>query len=147
MKLATAQAKVRSVRGSSFLVKGSDDFDHKGMKKARRAIDRALVEEALDTSEPTKVDMKWVVEAYRCDGDKWWLDSYDVVFVSDSYKLANDRCVAEDEGENLTTNGDPAPKSRLTYRDITNDLEVQWFMEREARYKSYRDRLWDDYSI
>ncbi len=90
-KLAKAHAAVRSVRGSSFLTKGSDNYDHKGMKKARRAVDRALVEEALETEETAKVDMKWVVEAFRCDGDKWWLDSYEVVFVSDSYKLANDR--------------------------------------------------------
>lgn len=146
-KLANAQARFRSARGASFLTHGSDNYDHKGLKKARRAIDRALIEEALEEVNTAKVDMKWVVKAWRNDGDKWYLDGYDVVFVSDSYKLANDHCILEDSTTFLTTDDRPAPMSQLKYCDITNDVEVQWWLECQARYKAYRDQLWDDYSI
>lgn len=48
MKVATAQNKIRASKGSSFLTHGSDDYDHKGLKKARRQLDRALIEEGVN---------------------------------------------------------------------------------------------------
>lgn len=48
MKIATAQSRVRSAKGSSFLTHGSDDHDHKAMKKARRALDAALIAEGQE---------------------------------------------------------------------------------------------------
>ena len=52
MKIATAQNRVRGVKGSSYLTHGGDDYDHKGLNKARRALDKAIINEALtDTKE------------------------------------------------------------------------------------------------
>lgn len=48
MKVATAQSRIRANRSSSFLTKGSDDYDHRGLNKARRALDKALIEEATE---------------------------------------------------------------------------------------------------
>ena len=147
MKVKTAQSKIRSTRGSSFLTHGSDNYDHKGLKKARRALDQAIIEEELVDDVPTaKVNMKWVVEAFRCDGDKWWLDGYEVVLVTDSYEDANNMCIEEDLMYNLTTNGDPAPKSHLKYIDVTNDVEAQFWLERLEMWKQF-NRNWSSYSI
>ena len=134
MTIAKAQSKIRSVRGASFLTHGGDNYDHKGMKKARRALDRAIIEEAFDDKVVADVDMRWVVEAWRNDGDKWYLDSFDVVFISHDYETANNRCIAEDATTFETTDGRPAPMSRLTYRDVTNDFDCQCFLDYEARF-------------
>lgn len=48
MKIATAQSRIRSNKGSSFLTHGSDNYDHKGLKKARRELDQALIEEGMN---------------------------------------------------------------------------------------------------
>lgn len=58
MKINQAQSKIRQVRGSSFLTHGSDDYDHKGMKKARRALDQAMIEEGQDDTESAFVAPK-----------------------------------------------------------------------------------------
>ena len=127
MKLATAQAKVRSARGCSYLTHGSDDYDHKSMNKARRAMDRALVDEDHD-HEPPQSQMRWVVETFIPDGDKWWLDDYYVTLVTTSFDEANQACIESDEAGNLTSDERPAPKTRLSWRDI-NDHDVQAWLE------------------
>lgn len=128
MKLATAQAKIRSARRSSFLVKGGDDFDHRAMNKARRQLDRAIINEAID-DKPIADDKpcKWVVEAFRSDGDKYWLDDYVVILVTDQFDVANNLCIVEDERPNETTLGRPAPKSRLNYTtDYYEGHDPRW---------------------
>lgn len=55
-----ATKRVRNTKGSSYLTHGSDNYDHKGLKKARRLLDRAVIDEQLDTDDfepaPTKTD-------------------------------------------------------------------------------------------
>lgn len=54
MKVAKAQNRIRATKGSSYLTHGADDYDHKGLNKARRALDKALINEQLtDTKEGT----------------------------------------------------------------------------------------------
>jgi len=48
MKVATAQGRIRSSKGSSFLTHGSDDYSHRSLNVARRDLDRALIEEELN---------------------------------------------------------------------------------------------------
>lgn len=43
-----AFSRVRSHKSVSFLTRGGDDFAHKGMNKARRAMDTAVINEWLD---------------------------------------------------------------------------------------------------
>jgi hypothetical protein len=70
MKLSTAQGKIRSTRGASYLTKGSDDFDHKGFKKANRSLSHALIEEQLDEKylEPSP-DFRYVLYKLYMDDD------------------------------------------------------------------------------
>ena len=48
MKVATAQGRIRSSKGSSFLTHGGDNYDHRSLNVARRALDKALIEEELN---------------------------------------------------------------------------------------------------
>lgn len=70
MKLSTAQGKIRSTRGASCLTKGSDDFDHKGFKKANRSLSHALIEEQLNEKdlEPSP-DFRYVLYKLYMDDD------------------------------------------------------------------------------
>lgn len=128
MKLATAQSKIRSARGSSFLVNGGDDYDHRSLNKARRQLDRAMIDESLEDQPLVESKpFKWVVEAFRQDGDKYWLDDYVVILVTDDFHEANNLCAVEDERPNETTLGRPAPKSRLLWTDDYYDGdEPRW---------------------
>jgi hypothetical protein len=51
MKLATAQKRLRGVKGSSFLTHGSDSYDRSGLQVALRNLGRALIEEQLRDQE------------------------------------------------------------------------------------------------
>lgn len=46
--VARAQRSVRKSRSSCWVANGRDNYDHKSLKKARRRLDRALIEEALE---------------------------------------------------------------------------------------------------
>lgn len=46
--LTRVTKRIRNTRGSSFLTHGSDDYDHKGLTKARRALDKALIAEQIE---------------------------------------------------------------------------------------------------
>ena len=43
--------RFKSIKGHSYLTHGSDDYDHKGLKKALRATGRDLIEEGLQDLE------------------------------------------------------------------------------------------------
>lgn len=45
MTTRTALRRMANTRGCSFLTHGDDDHDHRGLNKARRALDKALVAE------------------------------------------------------------------------------------------------------
>ena len=49
--LSKAQSRVRNTRGVSFLTKNGDDFDHRGLRKARRSMGNAVIEEWLEEDE------------------------------------------------------------------------------------------------
>jgi len=60
-QLSKAQSRVRNTRGVSFLTKGGDNYDHKGLNSARRAMDNALINEWLndgDMSDEPKARVK-----------------------------------------------------------------------------------------
>lgn len=82
MSIAKATRRIRNTRGSSYLTKGADDYDHHGFNKAQRQLSAALIEEALEETEVEKeARWMWVLQAYLIDGDKFWLDGWDVVGV------------------------------------------------------------------
>jgi len=43
-----AERRMRRTLGASFLTRGGDDFDHKGLNRARRSMDRVVCEEASE---------------------------------------------------------------------------------------------------
>jgi len=47
MSVSTATRRVRNRVGSSYLTRGGDNHDHRGLNKARRALSSALIEEQL----------------------------------------------------------------------------------------------------
>lgn len=104
MSIAKATRRIRNTKGSSYLTKGSDNYDHRGMKKAQRQLSRALIEEAIAEVETQKEPRwKWVLAAYLCDGDKPWLDGFEVVGVFETYSELQGR-IAEFDGTKLDWN-------------------------------------------
>jgi len=45
--VSTATRRIRNRVGSSYLTRGGDNHDHRGLNKARRALSIALIEEQL----------------------------------------------------------------------------------------------------
>lgn len=130
-----AQARVRSHKGCSFLTHGGDDFAHNGLNKARRAMDRAAINEQLveDEVPEDEADVRWVVEAYLCDGDKWWLDSYEVVLITSDFDEADRFCQEWDAKDYETTDGRPAPKTRLEWRDVKGCWDCQYWLRYQCQ--------------
>lgn len=48
MTTRTALRRMANTKGCSFLTHGDDDHDHRGLNKARRALDKALVDEYFE---------------------------------------------------------------------------------------------------
>ena len=44
--------RLRGIKGSSYLTHGSDDYDHRGLRKALRATAKDLINEALEDTKP-----------------------------------------------------------------------------------------------
>jgi len=76
-----ATRRIRNTRGSSYLTHGADNYDHRGLNKARRNLGKALIEEYLteDAPEVPEVVCMWVVVAWCVDGDKDYLDGFEVI--------------------------------------------------------------------
>ena len=53
--IAKATARVRNTRRSCFLTHGADSYDKRGLKKAHRSLDRAIVNEWLEESDSPTV--------------------------------------------------------------------------------------------
>jgi len=49
--ISTATRRVRNRSGSSYLTRGGDNHDHRGLNKARRALSSALIAEQLADDE------------------------------------------------------------------------------------------------
>ena len=84
MTVAQATRRIRNTKGSSYLTHGADDYDHRGYTKAQRHLSKALIEEALEADRADDVqEPRWmfVLAIYLIDGDKPWLDCWDVVGV------------------------------------------------------------------
>lgn len=87
MSITKATRRLRNTKGSSYLTKGSDDYDHRGFNKAQRQMSAALIEEALEEAEEVlEGRWMWVLQAYLIDGDKFWLDDWGVVGVYSTYE-------------------------------------------------------------
>lgn len=54
--MATVTRRIANRKGSSFLTRGGDDFDHKGLNKARRAEDKALCRISEDIVVPSLLE-------------------------------------------------------------------------------------------
>jgi hypothetical protein len=55
--IAKATHRVRNTKGSCYLTHGDDNYDHRGLNKARRRLDQAVIAEWADepvTAEPAK---------------------------------------------------------------------------------------------
>lgn len=70
--------RLKGVKGSCYLTHGSDDYDHRGLKKALRAISRDLINEALndtdehkDTPNPTSYRLVITTQVYENYGYRW----------------------------------------------------------------------------
>jgi len=95
-----AARRISKTNGASFLTRGGDDYDHRGLNKARRAMGKALIAEVLedvDQQEEEEATWGWVVTAWLEDGDKPWLDSYDTVRICDTQSEAEEICKAYEE--------------------------------------------------
>ena len=79
--ISQATRRIRNTRGSSFLTHGADDYDHRGLNKARRNLSKALIAEYLaeDAPEAPEATYKWVVVAWCVDGDKDYLDGFEAI--------------------------------------------------------------------
>ncbi len=100
MSIAKATRRIRNTKGSSYLTKGSDDYDHRGFNKAQRQLSVALIEEALAEVEIEKeARWMWVLQAYLSDGDKFWLDGWDVIGVYNTIEELHERIDRMDDAQ------------------------------------------------
>ncbi len=125
--LNQACRRIRGNRGSSFLTHGADNYDHKGLNKARRQLGRALIEEALEP-EPTiiKPNYKWVLHQYFYDDDKPHRSDWSIVGLFDT----------ESEMTNYRLNLIEGTQVHWDYKDINEDWESQDFLEYQAWRKA-----------
>lgn len=131
-----ATARIRSNRGSSFLTRGADNYDHKGLNAARRVMDRAVIAEQMadmaDFDEDSfdrggEPDYKWKVVAFFYDGDKSYLDAWYIVGLFDTREEA-ENCTAYHEQH--------APANKQPYWeqvDINEDYDADFWL-REQRW-------------
>jgi len=111
--------RISNTKGASFLTRGGDNYDHKGLNKAQRAMGRALIAEALedtDQQEEEEATWRWVVTAWLIDGDKPWLDSWDTVRC----------CETRTEAEEARKMYEEHTECYLEYRQL-EEWELDWF--------------------
>lgn len=127
-----ADARVRSTRGCSFLTHGGDQYDHRGLNRARRFMDRAVIEEQLQDMSPevdkaiedNTPDYRFKVVAWVEDGDKWWLDDWHVVGVFETMEEAQAKVAP-------WTNEEKGRESYWEMVDVKQDYEAREYLEHQ----------------
>jgi len=144
MNLNKAQHRVRNTRGSSFLTRGSDNYDHKGLKKARRALDTALIAEQLEEAPVTEAPAKAVSETFR------------VVVTTQVYENYGTHCCECESDDSCTCKPYWKAKGGNEYvRDIGTISEVlvlgakgvQAIADEMSKAVSENNRHWHEYAI
>lgn len=133
-----ASSRVRSNRGSSFLTKGADEMDHQGLNKARRSMDTAVIgeqlwdvgPEAAKIEEDNTPDYRFKAVAYLYDGDKDYLDGWEVVGVFETQEEAQEKIAAYGRDE------DQARKPYWECVDVKADWEAREHLEYQEAMKS-----------
>lgn len=81
LKINTAANRLRGTKGWCFLTHGSDNYDHRGLKKVLRSVGRAMADEGLrEIQEAREEAAKEAVEQARLEkvlevsGGKWRLE-------------------------------------------------------------------------
>jgi hypothetical protein len=129
--------QIRGSRGSSFLTHGSDDFDHRGLNRARRAMDTAAILEQLeemDQEEAKAADYRWKVMVWLIDGDKPWLDSWVVVGLYQTQQEAEARV----EASRPYADEHRQPYCELV--DVDTDPDAHYFLELQEWRQSWEPR-------
>lgn len=70
--------RLAGVKGSSYLTRGADDYDHRGLKKALRAMGRDLIQEAIEEAHeeasgaaPVSYRLVIFTQVYENYGYRW----------------------------------------------------------------------------
>jgi len=125
--VARADQRIRSHKSVFFRTRGSDSYDHKGLKKALRSASNAIIAEQLDPGVEYVAPMyRWVVRAWFEDGDKSWLDEYVTCLITSDKEKAD----AEYESHlgRSYEDGYPYPPPTIEFVQIPNSRAEEELM-------------------